>query len=121
VLERHRRQKNAEYIAVAHHQSDQAETVLAHIIRGTGLRGLRGMLPVRNKIIRPLLHTSKKDIECLIHSTDLPYYNDRLNYPSAYQRNKIRHDLIPYLEKEFNPQITARLSKLAENARRGAE
>lgn len=118
LLEIFRKKAMASYIAIAHHRLDQAETVLAHIIRGTGFRGLRGMLPVRGKIIRPLIYCSKKDIEFLMLSTNLPYYNDKLNYLKDYQRNKIRHNLIPYLEKNFNPQITARLAKLAEIARK---
>lgn len=115
LLENFRKKQKAEYIAVAHHASDQAETVLAHIIRGTGIKGLKGMLPVRGKIIRPLLPVAKRDIEELMHISKLPYYEDKLNYSKKYQRNRIRHDLIPYLEKEFNPKITERLTKLAEN------
>ncbi|MBM3256496.1 MAG: tRNA lysidine(34) synthetase TilS [Candidatus Moranbacteria bacterium] len=121
LLEKRRRKENVGYIAVAHHQSDQAETVLAHIIRGAGIQGLKGMLPIRGKIIRPLLYVSKKDITALMHSTNLPYYNDRLNYSRDYQRNKIRHELIPFMEKELNPQITSRLAKLAENLQRIAK
>ena len=120
ALEKFRRQKHADYVAVAHHASDQAETVLAHIIRGAGLKGLQGMQPVRGKIIRPMLNCSKKDIKSLMRSSKLPYYEDKLNYSKKYQRNNIRHELIPYLEKEFNPKIVERLVKLAENARQAS-
>lgn len=118
LLESFRKKQKANFVAVAHHASDQAETVLAHVIRGTGLKGLEGMQPVRGTIIRPLLNCAKKDIESLMRTSKIPYYEDKLNYSKQYQRNKIRHDLIPYLEKEFNPKITARLTKLAEVAQK---
>jgi len=118
LLEAYRQKQKAHYIAVAHHASDQAETVLAHLIRGAGIGGLKGMLPVRDKIIRPLLNVPKKDIEALMHSSKLPYYEDKLNYSPDYQRNKIRHQLIPYMEKEFNPKIVERLARLAEIVRK---
>lgn len=118
LLEAYRNKQKANYIAVAHHASDQAETVLAHLIRGAGMAGLRGMLPMRGKVVRPLLNCSKKDIKTLMQSSKLPYYEDKLNHSLNYQRNKIRHELIPYLEKEFNPRITERLAKLAENVQK---
>ena len=118
LLKQYQRKQKASFIMVAHHASDQAETVLAHIIRGTGLKGLKGMLPIREQIVRPLLMVRKSDIENLMQSAKLPYYEDKLNYSKKYQRNKIRHDLIPYLEKEFNPKITEKLAKLAENVQK---
>lgn len=121
LLEICRKKHKAHYIAAAHHASDQAETILAHLIRGAGLKGLRGMLPVRGKLVRPLLNCSKKDIEALMRSSKLPYYEDRLNYSGKLQRNKIRHQLIPYLEKEFNLRIAERLAKLAENIQKSQQ
>jgi len=118
LLENYRKKLKADFVAVAHHASDQAETVLAHIIRGSGLRGLQGMLPVRGRIIRPLLDCTKKDIKILMEKSNFSYYNDKLNYSLIYQRNKIRHRLIPFLEKEFNPKITDRLAKLAKIAQK---
>ena len=117
LLEEYRKKVKAAYVAVAHHEEDQAETVLAHIIRGCGLKGLSAMPFRRNKIIRPIINVSKTDIYNLLNSTSLPYYNDKLNYSSDYQRNKIRHELLPYLRENFNPQISTCLAKLADAAR----
>jgi len=117
LLENYRKKTSAAYVAVAHHEDDQAETVLAHIIRGCGLKGLAAMPFRRDKIIRPIIGISKADIDILMKQTDLPYYNDKLNYSLDYQRNKIRHELLPYLKKNFNPQISSCLAKLADAAR----
>ena len=117
LLEIERKKQKANFIAVAHHQSDQAETVLAHIIRGSGLHGLQGMSLLHRKIIRPLLDCPKEEITLLMHSTNFPYYNDKLNYCLNYQRNRLRQKFIPYLEKNFNPQITKKLAKLAKITR----
>lgn len=117
ILEKYRKDSGAKYIAVAHHEDDQAETVLAHMIRGCGIKGLGAMPFQRDKIIRPLIKVAKLDMENLIKQTDLPYYNDKLNFSQDYQRNKIRHELLPYLRKNFNPQISTCLAKLADAAR----
>lgn len=117
LLEEHRKQSKAAYIAAAHHEEDQAETVLSHIIRGCGLKGLSAMPFRRDNVIRPIIKVAKSDMENLIKSTDIPYYNDKLNYSLDYQRNKIRHSLLPYLRKNFNPQISTCLAKLADAAR----
>ena len=126
LLEEYRKKVKADYLAVAHHEEDQAETVLAHIIRGCGLKGLSAM-PFqrdpepdgtgRDKIIRPIINVPKKDIYNLLRGTSLPYYEDKLNYSLDYQRNKIRHELLPYLRENFNPQISTCLVKLADAAR----
>lgn len=117
ILENYRKKNGAAYIAVAHHKDDQAETVLAHIIRSCGLNGLSGMSFQRDTLIRPIIGISKTEIELLMRSNRLPYYNDKENYSFDYQRNKIRHELLPYLEKNFNPQIKSHLARLADNAR----
>jgi len=117
LLEKYRQKTQANYIAVAHHQDDQAETVLAHILRGCGVKGLSAMPFRRDKIIRPIINIPKSDIEALILKTDLPYYNDKSNYPLFHQRNRIRRELLPYLKKNFNPQISSCLVKLADAAR----
>jgi len=116
LLENYRKKTGAAYVAVAHHEDDQAETVLAHVIRGCGLKGLAAMPFRRDKIIRPILAVAKADIDILMKQTDLPFYNDKLNYSLDYQRNQIRHELLPYLKKNFNPQISSSLAKLAEIA-----
>jgi len=116
LLEGYRKKTGAAYIAVAHHEDDQAETVLAHIIQGCGLKGLAAMPFRRDKIIRPALGVAKADVDLLMKQTGLPYYNDKFNYSPDYQRNKIRHELLPYLKKNFNPQISSCLAKLAKAA-----
>lgn len=121
LFERYRKKIKASYIAVAHHEDDQAETVLAHIIRGCGIKGLSAMPFRRDKIIRPIINVPKANIETLLRETNLSYYNDKLNYSLDYQRNKIRHELLPYLKKNFNPQISTCLVKLANAAREKEE
>ena len=102
-------------VAVAHHQEDQAETVLMHLLRGTGLRGLQGMQPKRDWLIRPLLYNSRASIETYIRANRIPYCEDGSNADCRYTRNRIRHRLLPYLQSEFNPQIVPALVRLAQN------
>lgn len=116
-FEKLKRDFNADKIAIAHNLNDQAETVLMRILRGTGLEGLAGIKPVRDKVyIRPLLFCSRGEIEeyCRIHN--LHPRMDKTNYESVYIRNKVRLELIPYIEKNFNRDIINTLSRLAQNA-----
>lgn len=99
-------------IAVAHHADDQAETVLMRLCRGTGLDGLKGMLPVRNQIIRPLLFCSRKEIEQYCQQHGLSYQQDSTNFETAYTRNKIRLQVIPLLE-QVHAGSAAHLAKTA--------
>ncbi len=101
-------------LATAHHLGDQAETVLYRLIRGTGASGLAGIYPKKAKVIRPLLSVSKSEILMYCQENDLPYAIDRSNLESVYVRNKIRNELIPELEKSYNPQIVVNLGRLAE-------
>ncbi|NLB89483.1 MAG: tRNA lysidine(34) synthetase TilS [Syntrophomonadaceae bacterium] len=107
----------ADLIATAHHQDDNAETVLLNLLRGTGIKGLRGILPVNNNLIRPLLGVSKSEIMDYIKENSIPYCIDESNFDPIYLRNKIRNELIPLLEREYNPRIIEGLSKLALIAR----
>ncbi|MFC1622826.1 tRNA lysidine(34) synthetase TilS [Patescibacteria group bacterium] len=100
-------------IAIAHNQDDQAETVLMRLIRGSGLQGLSAMKARNGSIIRPLLSTSRKDIISYIKKEELPYGIDITNKDPKFLRNKFRHDLIPYLEKNYNPNIKQLLSRTA--------
>ncbi|MCC5912100.1 MAG: tRNA lysidine(34) synthetase TilS [Clostridiaceae bacterium] len=101
-------------IAVAHNENDQAETVLMRLLRGTGIQGLTAIHHERGKIIRPLLNVSRKEIEeyCLIHK--LAPRIDETNLEPIYHRNKIRLELIPYIEEGYNPNIIKSLAKTAE-------
>lgn len=101
-------------IAVAHHQDDQAETVLHHLLRGSGLKGLGAMRPKRQRIIRPLLSVGRQEIENFLDGEGIAYQTDASNFESIYTRNKIRLELIPYLKKHFNPNIIASLNRTAD-------
>ena len=108
-------------IAFAHHGDDQAETVLMRLLRGTGLHGLGGIPPVRDMYIRPLINVYKDAIVRYCDTFGVPYAEDETNMQPIYFRNKIRHQLIPLLEKEYNPQIRAQLVQLAELVREDEE
>ena len=108
-------QANPGVVAVAHHQEDQAETILMHLLRGTGLRGLCGMQPKRDWLIRPLLYTNRATIEAYIREHQIPFCEDASNADCRFTRNRIRHRLIPYLQTEFNPQIVPALARMAQN------
>ena len=100
-------------VAVAHHQEDNAETILLNLIRGTGLRGLCGMQPAREGVVRPLLHWTKQDILHFLAERHQDYVTDSTNADTAYKRNFIRHELIPMLQK-LNPQVTRTLNQMGE-------
>ena len=87
-----------DYIAVAHHADDQIETFFINLLRGSGVKGLRGMLPKRDQIIRPLLKFSRQDLENYAKKNNLEYREDTTNSDDYYLRNNIRHNLIPCLE-----------------------
>lgn len=100
-------------IAVAHHHKDQAETILMHLIRGTGAEGLRGMFIDKNNIVRPLLNITREDIEKKVNELGLEYRTDKSNLQTRHARNKIRIKLLPILKK-YNPQIENNLVKTGE-------
>jgi len=115
VCERH----SAKYVALAHHGDDQAETVLMHILRGTGISGLSGMSmkrPEKNvELIRPLLRMRKDNLILYCQEEEVPYLNDSSNEKRDYFRNEVRLDVIPYLQS-FNPKLTQSLARLADVA-----
>lgn len=98
IFEDLRQAKNAEVIAVAHHQNDQAETILFQLFRGSGLRGLSGMQPKRGHVIRPLLGVSRKEIEAYLMKRQQGYVTDATNASDKYSRNKIRLHILPEAE-----------------------
>lgn len=107
-----------DYIATAHTQDDQAETVLLHAMRGSARRGLAGIPPLRdNWLIRPLLNCSRREIDAYTKEKKLSYVIDPSNADVRFTRNKIRHILLPFLEQEFSPQIRRHLASLAETTR----
>lgn len=100
-------------IAVAHHQNDQAETVLLNLCRGAGLSGLSGMSPIRENIIRPFLFVSRKEIESFLEKNKIPYCQDSTNKQQHYARNKIRLSVFPFLEKEINSKTIEHIATSA--------
>ncbi len=98
-------------IAVAHNMNDNAETVLMRLSRGTGIRGLGGIAPVRDNIIRPLIEVKRSDIEGYCAKQRLNYCTDSTNLVTDYTRNKIRLELIPWLEQNLNPSVCEGINK----------
>ena len=104
-------------IALGHHLDDQAETVLLNVLRGTGVDGLAGILPIRSQsgvqLIRPLLCLRRSEIDAYCHDHGLQPYTDSSNLETNYTRNKLRHQLIAYLEEHYNPRVKEALFGLA--------
>ncbi len=101
-------------IALGHHKNDNAELILMYLFRGSGLLGAAGIPPVRDEfIIRPFIDISKNDIMEFLSLNNLKYVSDASNKDTIYLRNKIRHELIPLLKKEYNPKITESLTRFA--------
>jgi tRNA(Ile)-lysidine synthase len=111
-------QHNLAKIAVAHIADDQAETVLAHILRGTGLAGLGGIHPQAGKIVRPLLSASRADVHAFLKSRKQPWREDATNRDITKTRARIREKLLPLLKKQFQPRVVEHLAALSAHARR---
>ena len=107
-------QEGCSLLATAHHLGDQAETVLYRLLRGSGTAGLAGIYPAKDSIIRPLLSFAKADIFRYCEQEGLPYAIDASNKEPVYARNKIRLELIPELERTYNPRIMETLGRMAE-------
>jgi len=105
---------NAQCIAVGHTSDDQAEEILLRLIRGTGSAGLSGMALKTGTIIRPLLHESKKMLRDYLKAHKLSYCEDSSNSDLRFLRNKIRLDLLPNLEQNYNPAMRSTLVQTAE-------
>ena len=104
-------------IAIAHNKNDKIETIIMHLLRGSGLSGLKGIEPIRdNKYIRPLIECERQEIEQYCKNRKLQPRIDKTNFENEYTRNKIRNIVIPYIKKEFNPNIIQTLSRLSEVA-----
>lgn len=101
-------------IALGHHANDQGETVLMHLLRGSGLQGLGGIHPKRDQYIRPLLLCTREEVENYCRDRHIEYREDSSNQSTEYLRNRIRLKLIPYLTKQYNPRIVEALSRTAE-------
>lgn len=112
-FEKLRVKTNATSIVIAHNQDDQAETLLLRLLRGAGLSGLAAMRPKADHIIRPLIETSRADIETYMKERSLSFRIDKSNTNPRYFRNRIRHELLPFLEKNFQPQARKLLAETA--------
>ena len=99
-------------IATAHTADDNAETILMHLIRGTGLKGLGGISPVRGKLIRPMLTVTRKQVVAFLKENHIPWIEDSSNGSDDFLRNRIRHHVMPLLRQE-NPRIGENLSDMA--------
>jgi tRNA(Ile)-lysidine synthase len=108
-------------VATAHTLDDQAETVLLKFLRGAGTRGLAGIYSIleleNHRIIRPLLSVSRDEVETYLECLGQEWREDETNLDRRFTRNRVRHDLLPLLEREFNPNIRALLSDAAEVSR----
>ena len=115
----------ARKIATAHHADDQAETVLMRIVRGTSIRGVAG-IPLRREergieVVRPLLEVWRSEIEAYANERNIPHREDSSNASIKYLRNKIRLQLLPHLQSEYNAGVKEALVQIAEHAREDEE
>jgi tRNA(Ile)-lysidine synthase len=104
-------------VAVAHTLDDQAETVLAHLLRGTGLAGLAGIYPVAGLTIRPLLEIGREELRDYLSGLRQSWREDASNQDTSRTRARIRHQLLPLLKRDFDPSSPTRLARLANLAR----
>lgn len=105
-------QNNLDYIAVAHHKNDQAETILMNLIRGTGVSGMKGMMPKNESVVRPLLCLTRKEIEAYSEANSLTSRYDKSNADTSYKRNNIRHTIMPQIEG-INPAFIEHIDATA--------
>jgi len=112
-LRRVAREENAAAIVLGHTLDDQAETVLMRLVRGSGALGLSAMKPWDGELLRPLLETRRFTVMAHLSAFRLPYRSDPTNQDTAFLRNRVRHELIPLLEKKFNPNIAEALGRTA--------
>ena len=110
------REAGADLIATAHTANDNAETILFHLARGTGLRGLGGIDPRREGLIRPLLTTTRQEVEDYLFHYALPHMEDSSNQDDSFTRNRIRHQIIPVLE-DISPGFLTRMTQTAAQLR----
>lgn len=119
IFERLLIEKKVELIALAHHADDNAETVLMRIFRGTGIKGLRGIID-RENYIHPMLKYTRAEIENYVSENNIPYVNDETNEESEYTRNFIRLQLMPIIKSRY-PEVVSSIARLSENAQETEE
>ena len=101
-------------IGIAHNKNDKVETIIMNMMRGSGITGLKGIEAKRGKYIRPLIECERFEIENYCEEEKLNPRIDKTNFENTYTRNKIRNIVIPYIKKEFNPNIIETLNRLSE-------
>lgn len=109
-----RKEIDADAICIAHHRDDSVETVLLNLVRGTGLRGLMGIRPRNQHILRPLLTCSKSEIEDYLSAKEQPFVTDSSNLVADVKRNKLRLEVVPTL-KEINPSFDETIVRMSDN------
>jgi tRNA(Ile)-lysidine synthase len=120
-LEKVASEQGLHWVATGHTADDQAETVLHRLLRGTGLRGLRGIAAQRPlspdvTLIRPLLHVTRAEVMEFLQTRNQDFCTDRTNLDLTLTRNRIRHELLPFLAANYNPEIARVLAQVAEQA-----
>ena len=120
-LDARARQVGARWIAVAHTANDQAETVLHHVLRGTGLKGAAGIPMTRRlrsgaRLIRPCLMLTRRELLACLEEQGVPFRNDPSNDDPKFTRNRLRNRLLPLIEEQFNPKASLALYRLAEQS-----
>lgn len=115
-LDRARLAMEADHIAVAHTRDDQAETVLLRLLRGAGTRGLRGILPVRGVVVRPLLEAGREELRRYLAGRGQTWREDVTNADVGHVRNRIRHELLPLLSAQYRPSVSRVLARSADVA-----
>lgn len=116
ILEEQRLIRHAAKIAVAHHADDQVETVLYNLFRGSGLKGIGGMRPVRDSVIRPLLSVTRKEILAYLEEKEISYCEDSTNSGTDYIRNRLRHEIIPAVRERINEGASSNILQAAKTA-----
>lgn len=107
-----------DYLAVGHHREDNIETFFLNLLRGSGIAGLKGMLPISGYVIRPMLETTRAEIEEYVTSQGYTWVNDHTNQENEYKRNRLRNTILPLIEKEFpgaSDAMTRTLGILRQN------
>lgn len=112
---------NSNKIAIAHNKNDKAETIIMNLMRGSGISGLKGIEEKRERYIRPLIECERTEIEKYCEEQKLNPRIDKTNFENEYTRNKIRNIVIPYVKREFNPNIICTLNRLSELVREEEE
>jgi tRNA(Ile)-lysidine synthase len=116
IFEKIRKNDKAQWIVVGHHQDDQTETFLLNLFRGAGVDGLKGMKikDEQRKILRPLLSFSKQEIKKFLQEIKQDWREDQSNQDDVFLRNKIRHQLIPEIEREYSPRFKEKVKETTE-------